>query len=122
MHEHFDAINGLFETLGAVATWRNVVAIHRDRAVRGVAMASMAFFASWGVWNLIYYPSLHQWLSTIGGSLLVAGNIAWVGLALKYRKPRPPVSVPAQSAEIPDGRPPIKVCGQAASSMKFISR
>lgn len=122
MHEYFDAINGIFETVGAIATWRNVLAIRRDRSVRGVAWGSMAFFALWGVWNLGYYPSLHQWLSTLGGAFLVAGNLTWVGLALKYRKPLPPASVPVANDEICAGPPREELFGQADSSMKSMLR
>lgn len=83
----FDAINGFFEVLGAIATWRNFFRLRHDRAIAGVNWTSMAFFAAWGVWNLVYYPSLHQWFSFIGGAFLVAGNLAWVGLALQLDKP-----------------------------------
>lgn len=118
MHENFDAINGLFEVIGALATWRNVMAIRRDRAVRGVAWASMAFFAVWGVWNLVYYPSLHQWISTLGGAFLTLGNLTWVGLALKYRHPE---SVLVANVETIAGQRPGVLYGPADSSTKSTS-
>lgn len=55
-----DAINGAFEAVGAV-------------------------FTVWGVWNLAYYPALGQWLSFVGGVVLVAGNLAWVVEAVKSK-------------------------------------
>lgn len=121
MHEYLDAINGLFETIGAVATWRNVVAIRRDRSVRGVEWSSMAFFAAWGVWNCVWYPSLHQWFSTLGGAFLVSGNIAWLSHALKYRSPSPQDSALATSAATSAGQHQTELYGQAASSTKSIS-
>lgn len=82
-----DLINGGFELLGAAFTWRNYQQLRRDRQVHGVYWPTTAFFAAWGLWNLVYYPTLGQWASFAGGVLLVAGNVAWVGLAiqLKYR-------------------------------------
>lgn len=44
-----------------------------------------AFFSAWGIWNLVYYPTLGQWASFIGGVLLVAGNVAWVVLAISLQ-------------------------------------
>lgn len=31
-----DAVNGCFEALGAVMTWKNVAALRRDRTIKGV--------------------------------------------------------------------------------------
>lgn len=80
-----DLINGGFELLGAVFTWRNYLQLRRDRRVAGVYWPTTAFFAAWGLWNLIYYPTLGQWASFAGGVLLVAGNVAWVVLAIQLK-------------------------------------
>lgn len=80
-----DLINGLFELAGAGFTWRNAVQLLRDRELRGVYWPTSAFFSTWGVWNLAYYPALGQWLSFAGGVLLVSGNLAWVALAVRIR-------------------------------------
>ena len=45
-----------------------------------------AFFTSWGVWNLYYYPTLHQWASFVGGIFLVLGNGTWVIMAAYYER------------------------------------
>jgi hypothetical protein len=84
-----DLINGGFEMLGAVLTWRNFEQLRRDRTIAGVYWPTTAFFSAWGGWNLIYYPALGQWASFCGGVLLVSGNVAWVALALKLRNERP---------------------------------
>jgi hypothetical protein len=81
----YDIVNGVFETVGALATWANVRRIRRDRRVAGVNFYSMAFFAGWGLWNLIYYPHLDQWASFVGGVLLVSGNVVWTVYAIRYR-------------------------------------
>ena len=80
-----DLVNGGFEMAGAVLTWRNYVELKRAREIRGVYWPTQAFFAAWGLWNLAYYPMLGQWASFAGGVLLVAGNAAWVGLAVRVR-------------------------------------
>lgn len=85
MSYKLDIANGVFELIGAVAVWMNVRRIRRDKVVKGVDWRAMAFFWTWGMFNLLYYPSLHQWFSFLGGLALVAGNTLWVVLALRYR-------------------------------------
>lgn len=80
-----DLINGSFELIGAYFTWRNWLQLRRDRHLAGVYWPTTAFFAAWGLWNLIYYPALGQWASFAGGVLLVAGNVAWVALAIQLK-------------------------------------
>jgi len=80
-----DLINGSFELVGAYFTWRNWLQLRRDRTIAGVYWPTTAFFAAWGMWNLIYYPALGQWASFIGGVALVAGNVAWVVLVLTVK-------------------------------------
>jgi len=85
-----DLINGAFEFGGALALAVSVVKLLRDREVKGLSWASVAFFAVWGVWNLAYYPYLHQWVSLAGGSLLVAVNLLYVALLIRFTlKPDP---------------------------------
>jgi len=80
-----DLINGLFEAFGAWAVWSNVAKLRRDRCVRGVTWQYTIVYWAWGMWNLFYYPDLHQWLSTAAGAVLVAGNLVWVIHAVEYR-------------------------------------
>lgn len=85
MHIGVDTINGLFEFVGAYTNLQNVRAIRRDRSVAGVSWQSFAFFSSWGLWNLVYYPALGQWLSFAGGCAIVSMNLLWVGHYFWYR-------------------------------------
>lgn len=86
-----DAINAaLFEAAGALFTWRNALALHRDREIKGVYWPAWVFFALCGLWNLYYYPSLGQWWSVAAGALLVAGNLLWVAQALHLSLVRRP--------------------------------
>jgi len=81
-----DFINGLYEGIGSLMVWLNVRTIYRDKQVKGIYLGSMLFFTSWSLWNLYYYPSLHQWLSFSGGISLALANVAWTILAFKYKK------------------------------------
>lgn len=86
MIDKFDLINGAFELTGGVVCWLNVLRLLRDRSVRGVDWRVSAFFFAWGIWNLAYYPTLHQWASFAGGVALVIANTTWVVLALRLIK------------------------------------
>lgn len=81
-----DLINAVFELSGAVLMWLSVARLYRDKKVRGVYWPATALFATWGGWNLIYYPVLGQWASLASACLLCAANSSWVLLALRYRK------------------------------------
>lgn len=81
-----DITNGLFECLGAVAIFGHVARVLKDKAVAGVSLWSTVFFASWGFWNLYYYPHLGQWASFAGGLAIVLGNICWIAGMVYYKK------------------------------------
>lgn len=81
-----DTVNAIFELVGAWFTWRNAWQLWKDKQIRGVYWPMHFFFASWGLWNLYYYPALNQVLSFWAGVVLVIGNLIWCVLALKYRK------------------------------------
>lgn len=81
-----DAINGLFELLGGMWVWHNVVVLRRDKMVRGVSWVVQALFTAWGWWNLYYYPHLGQWASFAGGVMMVVANSTWTVLAVRYRR------------------------------------
>jgi predicted membrane channel-forming protein YqfA (hemolysin III family) len=84
-----DYVNAAFEILGAVAIAGHVRRVLKDKAVAGVSIASTIFFASWGFWNLYYYPHLGQWASFTGGIAIVVGNVCWItGLIYYTRHPK----------------------------------
>ena len=80
-----DFVNGLFEFCGAGFIGLHIQQILRDKAVRGVSILATTFFATWGLWNLFYYPHLGQWWSFTGGLAIVTANTIWIGLMLRYR-------------------------------------
>lgn len=81
-----DLTNGLFELLGGIFAIRNCNVIMEHKEVRGVSLLSNLFFTSWGFWNTYYYPHLDQWASFFGGVILAFANLAWLGLAVYYRR------------------------------------
>lgn len=81
-----DALNAIFELGGACLLWYDVIVVYRHKQIRGVWWPARAWFLAWGVWNLLYYPSLDQWLSFTAGLFIVAANLVWCVLAHRYRK------------------------------------
>ena len=81
-----DLINGLFEGLGALLIWLNVKTLIQTKQLIGFRLSVVAFFAAWGYWNLFYYPSLNQPISTAFALVLALGNTFYTVLALIYRR------------------------------------
>ena len=79
-----DVVNGSYESVGAVMMLLNCLRPYQDKEVKGVSIVATVFFTTWGYWNLYYYPSLHQWMSFLGGAMMAIGNSVWVGLAIYY--------------------------------------
>lgn len=80
-----DLINGAFELGGAILTaLTSVRAIIRDKKIAGFSPTPLAFFTAWGVWNIVYYPSLDQWFSFWGGLSVVTVNSVYLFLIARY--------------------------------------
>lgn len=79
-----DLINGLFESAGGFFISLSIVKLYREKLVRGVSWVHAAFFSTWGLWNLYFYPHLDQWMSFYGGAFLVAANATWLGQIWYY--------------------------------------
>jgi hypothetical protein len=79
-----DLVNGAFEIGGGLMVLLHCRQLYRDKQVRGASWIATAFFASWGWWNLYYYPHLNQWLSFAGGVVIVLANTLWVFMMLYY--------------------------------------
>lgn len=79
-----DIINGMFETCGAFFILPSIIKLAKDKQVRGVSWVHAGFFATWGFWNLFYYPSLDQWFSFAGGVGLVLTNTIWLAQLIYY--------------------------------------
>lgn len=81
-----DIINGCWELAGAFSIYLSIRGLLKDKKVNGVSWLTVFFFASWGVWNVFFYPVNGLIFSFIGGVVLSIMNIRWVVLLLKYRK------------------------------------
>lgn len=81
-----DAINACFQFGGSAVLMKNVVQLHKDKEVKGVHWVPTLFFASWGMWNLFYYPHLDQRLSFIAGLFLVTVNTIWFLQMVYYKR------------------------------------
>lgn len=81
-----DIINALFEFFGGCFLWLNVRRLLKDKQTKGVSILSTAFFASWGIWNLYFYPSVGAGWSFIAGINIVIANIVWVVLMVYYSR------------------------------------
>ena len=81
-----DVFNGAFEFLGAPFIFMSVLKLHKDKEVKGVSWTHVAFFSSWGLWNLYFYPFMGAWFSFLGGVALVLVNITWLLQLIYYIK------------------------------------
>lgn len=79
-----DLINGAFETFAGAFIGLSCWQLYKDKKVRGVNVIHVGFFASWGFWNLYFYPHLNQWLSFWGGIVVVTMNTFWMLQILYY--------------------------------------
>lgn len=101
-----DIINGLFEILGFAFILPSILLLYRQKQVRGISPTHVAFFSAWGYWNLLYYPSLGQWASTVGAVFLALANTTyWVMLVYYKRKEA------AREARLCYGRGEGRSCG-----------
>jgi hypothetical protein len=81
-----DLINGWFELFGGFFIILHCFRIIKDKSVKGVSIIAAMFFVSWGIWNLYYYPYLGQWISFVGGIVMVTASLFWVGLMFYYKQ------------------------------------
>ena len=81
-----DTVNGSYEMIGGIFMLANCAKVYKDKQVKGISLASAAFFCSWGYWNIYYYPSLHQWMSTLGAILMTLFNTIWIAMAIYYTR------------------------------------
>lgn len=79
-----DLVNGSFELFGGLFNCINIKRIIRDKKLDGVSWIPTTFFTLWGLWNLEYYPSLHQTFSFIGGLGIVLSNFVWLYFVWYY--------------------------------------
>jgi hypothetical protein len=79
-----DAINSFFEMGMFVVILMGIYKLVQDKYVAGFHWAQVAFPMSWGMFNLVYYPSLGQTLSTVAAVFVVVANIVYLILITYY--------------------------------------
>lgn len=79
-----DLINSLFELFASLFVLNNCRVLYKQKEVKGVSIISTAFFTSWGLWNVFYYPHLGQVLSFYAGIAVLLSNLLWVGMMIYY--------------------------------------
>lgn len=84
---NYDLVNALFEGSGGIFVALNAWDIWKRKAVAGQTFTALFFFTAWGVWNLFYYPAVHQWWSTFGAWSIMLVNCIQIGLVIKFRRP-----------------------------------
>jgi len=81
-----DRVNALFELIAAIMLARNCLFTYRAKRIEGVSILSTIFFASWGYWNVFYYPHLGQQWSFVMGLAVTIVNTVWVGQMIYYTR------------------------------------
>lgn len=81
-----DFVNAAFEMLASVFILNHARALWKSKQAHGISLLSTAFFASWGVWNIFYYPHIGQDLSFYAGIAVLAANCVWIALIWKLRR------------------------------------
>jgi hypothetical protein len=79
-----DFINGVYEMLGAPFIVLSILNLYKEKVVKGVDWRAVAFFSTWSVWNLYYYPHLDQWASFFGGIFIAIANAVWLVMMIYY--------------------------------------
>ncbi len=79
-----DLVNGLFEAFGGLFVLLSILRLRRDRCVRGVSWAMVAYFTTWGFYNLYFYPSVDCWASFAGGLFVVVANTTYLSHLLWF--------------------------------------
>lgn len=80
-----DLVNGLFECIGGIFSFLNVLKLYKDKQVKGVHILTMIFFTTWGVWNIYFYPVNGLTLSFYGGISVALANVIWCWLYFYYK-------------------------------------
>ncbi len=77
---NIDIVNGAFELTAGFF----VLASCR-RGAGGVSPITVAFFTTWGVFRLFFYPAVGCPVSLVGGVMVTAANAFWLVLLLRRR-------------------------------------
>ncbi len=80
-----DTINSTFEVLGSLAILNNCVMLYQHKEVKGLSLKSVSFFYAWSMFNLYYFHSLNQPISTYAAISMFLADSIWMAMAIYYR-------------------------------------
>lgn len=80
----FDQINAGFEMAGACFRLYDCWRLYKAKRFIGGSLFTAVFFTSWGLFNTMFYPSLHQVWSFWAAIALTAVNAWWIVMAVHY--------------------------------------
>ncbi len=87
--DKLDLINSFFYFGMGITQWTNVYRLWKDKRVLGVSWTMMVWSAIWCLFDaLVYYPSLHQWNTTVACINLGTATTTWGVLYFYYTKVR----------------------------------
>lgn len=73
-----DQVNALFQLGAMISVLNHCRLMWRSKEANGVSILSTLFFASYGIWNLWFYPGLEQWFSFAAAIGATAANLFWI--------------------------------------------
>lgn len=79
-----DQINATFELAGACFRLYDCWRLYRAKRFIGGSLITAVFFTSWGLFNTMFYPSLHQEWSFWAAIALTTVNAWWIVMAIHY--------------------------------------
>lgn len=82
MWDSFDVVNALFGIGVAFAIGASVKEGIMNGRIEGVSFWTPLFFCCLGVWNVVYYLHLSQWVSTLIACVVLAIESLWLLLVL----------------------------------------
>jgi hypothetical protein len=81
-----DFINSFgFELVSCIFLSLNIIALYRDKVVKGLSLLSAGFYATWACWNVFYYFHLDQPASFWVAIPVAVLTTWWIVLAWWYR-------------------------------------
>lgn len=99
---HNDQINGSLEIGGASLNCLSIRRLYRAKKLEGIHWSPTALFLLWGLWNTIFYPVNHLWISFYCGLVILVTNTVWLWLVFWYwlndHLPDDPLDAPCEDA------------------------
>lgn len=80
----FDAIHATFGVLYTLITFLNILALNRDKKVRGISIHYMGFVCLFSTWNIFYLFNLEQYVAASSAVTYLTVNLIWITQMLYY--------------------------------------